>query len=263
MEHSDVIIRDSEEAILFSPEIGQRYHLFIQKPNGYDSSDATYSVLYLLDGDQFFGMTTDIVRLLNHRDGVPEMLVVGIGYGGDVSGHFNERIRDLSPSEVAEFPTSGGGERFLSFIKEKVIPYVEEKYRTTPGSRTLVGVSIGGLFGLYTFFEHPEWFSRYLISSPSVSWDEGMIFQDEQKSLERRSEFSGRIFLSVGGLEKPKEMIEPVLGLGERLKNRKEEGLTVWCEEIDGEGHFSVQPAAISRGLRRLFSPEESRTDSG
>ena len=198
MEHPGVTIQDTEEVILSSPEIGQDYHLFIQRPRSYSRSENTYPVLYLLDGDQFFGMTTDIARLLHHRDGVPELLIVGIGYGSHVSDHFNERMRDLSPSAVAQYPSSGGAEAFLQFIREKVIPYVEETYRTRSGDRTLVGISIGGLFALYTLFQHPKVFKRYLISSPSVQWDNGLVFEYEEQAVGQGIELSGKVFLSAG-----------------------------------------------------------------
>jgi predicted alpha/beta superfamily hydrolase len=181
------------------------------------------------------------------------LLIVGLGYGTDVSEHFNERMRDLSPSAIDQLPTSGGGEQFLRFITEEVVPFVEANYRTMPGHRTLVGISIGGLFALYTLFRRPEIFNRYIISSPSVFWDNGLIFKHEEQFAQKQATLSGKVFLSVGGLENAADMIEPIQELVERLLSRNYEALEVSLTAIEGETHFSVHPAALAKGMKAVF----------
>ena len=52
-------------------------------------------------------------------------------------------IRDYSGKEEPNFSFSGGGESFLRFMEEELMPHIEAKYRTQP-YRILVGHSLGG-----------------------------------------------------------------------------------------------------------------------
>ena len=82
------VVRNAQTHHVYAEEIDQAYQLFVQVPYKYSESEASYPVLYLLDGDQFFGMITDTVRLLQHARELPDLIIVGIGYGTDTSDHF-------------------------------------------------------------------------------------------------------------------------------------------------------------------------------
>jgi uncharacterized protein len=73
---------------------------------------------------------------------------------------------------------SGGADKFLRVVKEEIIPFVDHSYRTNQ-DRALAGHSFGGLFCAYVLFHHPDFFNRYLISSPSLDWDDDEIFREE------------------------------------------------------------------------------------
>jgi predicted alpha/beta superfamily hydrolase len=251
--YPSVTIRDTHARQLHSEIVGEDYQILIHLPQGYVKSEDYYPVLYLPDGDQFFGMVTDIVNLLNHRDGIPEMIIVGIAYGTEVNEHFNQRIRDLSPSKVKDFPSSGGGEHFLGFIRDELIPFVESEYRVDRRKRTYLGASIGGLFGLYVLFSQPELFMNYIISSPSIFWDNGVIYQIEREYADEHKELKVKVFLSVGSLENPDTDVHPIQEFEEVLTCRKYVGLELTTTVIDGETHFSVQPAAYVKGIKALF----------
>jgi pimeloyl-ACP methyl ester carboxylesterase len=51
---------------------------------------------------------------------------------------------------------TGGGGKFLSFLKQELIPLIDQTYRADPNGRVLVGHSYGGLFALYALFERDE-----------------------------------------------------------------------------------------------------------
>ena len=61
---------------------------------------SNYDVLYVLDGDCFFGVAMDMTRLMHRLFGeLPPILVVGIGYGtGDGGLINNQRNRDFTPT---------------------------------------------------------------------------------------------------------------------------------------------------------------------
>jgi len=168
------------------------------------------------------------------------VILVGIGYGGDIGEFFRLREIDLTPP---------GAERYLKFIQESVIPYVEDNYRADPADRTLMGHSFGGLFTVYALFHAPETFNRYIASSPSLSWSRQVAFKYEEEFAKTHSDLPVKLFLSVGGSEYdalPSEFYA-------QLEGRGYDGLEMTYFEMEGETHFSVLPGAYSRGLRTVF----------
>lgn len=121
-----------------------------------------------------------------------------IAYDGPLRYRAN-RARDYTPSHMAtggygpqHQRFSGGGADFRSFLAEELIPFVERNYRTT-GRPTLVGHSYGGLFGTWTAFTEPELFSHYLLVSPSLLYDDRMIFDVEEHFAESHDDHPATI----------------------------------------------------------------------
>jgi uncharacterized protein len=73
----------TEERTLFCSTPGREHHLSVALPDGYSSSTQAYPVIYVLDGDFIFGMAAGLTRFSNWFRGVPEAIIVGIGYGMD------------------------------------------------------------------------------------------------------------------------------------------------------------------------------------
>ena len=99
-----------------------------------------YDVLYVLDGDFFFGVATDLTRLMHRLFGeLPPILVVGIGYGTVDGGVINDRRnRDFTPTADARAPLSGGASRFLDFLRDELKPLNRET--VSAGDRTIDAV---------------------------------------------------------------------------------------------------------------------------
>jgi predicted alpha/beta superfamily hydrolase len=132
--------------------------ILIYTPPDYDKSRMRYPVLYLLDADDHFHSATGIVRHLADNGLIPGLLVVGV--------RNTDRWRDLTPGGDEnlreEMPASGGGERFLRFLKEELAPYIDTRYRTRP-YRILIGHSLGGLMAVYAFLREPTLFQASLV----------------------------------------------------------------------------------------------------
>lgn len=135
-------------------------------------SSVRYPVIYLLDGDDFFHSFTGMVQYLSSVGKIPEMIVVAISN--------KDRMRDLTPTHSVYWSdgekdekalhTSGGGEKFISFIQNEVIPHIEANYPTAP-YRMFVGHSLGGLAVINALINHPALFNSYVAIDPSVWWD--------------------------------------------------------------------------------------------
>ncbi|MCP4610928.1 MAG: alpha/beta hydrolase, partial [Planctomycetes bacterium] len=210
----------------------------------------TYPVIYVLDGNAWFGMTTTITQMLAFGKELSEMIVVGIGYPTDeIKEILVLREIDLTPSKVKT--DSGGAEQFLEFLEKDVTPYVDITYRTKTSDRTLMGKSHGGLFALYALFHKPDLFKRYIVMSPTLWWDEGVIFEYEEAFAAQHAKLPVKLFLSVG--EKEPEvnyrMVSNLKKLQAKLESRQYNGLDVTMIIMEDETHFSVTPGAISKGI--------------
>lgn len=98
-------------------------------------SPTRYPVIYLLDGDGHFDYLVGMMHQLSKINGntiCPEMIVVGIPN--------TDRTRDLTPTHMnptaqidSNFvKTSGGGEKFISFMEKELIPHIDSLYPTAP-----------------------------------------------------------------------------------------------------------------------------------
>jgi predicted alpha/beta superfamily hydrolase len=262
-----VTIPNSEVRILPSSHVHQDFQILVALPHGYADTGRAFPVLYLLDANLNFGTVTETVRLLSVFQQLPEMIVAGIGY--PVDGIFETsrfRTRDLTPTEVEgwderardlpavpEAAGSGGAPAFLRFLREELVPFINASYRADGGDQALFGHSFGGLFALFVLFHEPGTLNRYIISSPAIWWDEGVIFSHEATCAATNSDLPARVFMSAGSLEGAPDAGSLMMRLANTLQGRNYAGLELTTHVFEEETHLSVVPATISRGLRVVF----------
>ena len=109
---SEVNISNTKQFWINSDNACGKFLIRIFLPNNYFDSDTTkYPVLYLTDGDTFFGAATELAHFVHFL--IPSVIIVGIGYGSLETG-FQKRNRDFLP-----YPEKNGiigAELFLSFF---------------------------------------------------------------------------------------------------------------------------------------------------
>jgi predicted alpha/beta superfamily hydrolase len=242
----------------------QPYRLTVALPFGYSAEDTVrYPTMYMMDGDPNLPLAALIQWNMTYDGEVPNMILVGVGYQADNFMHtvpfrtldYTPTRDDRADSEMTAHHhvnmVSGGAGDFLRVIEEEIIPFIKQHYKTN-NDQALAGHSFGGLFAAYVLFTHPELFQRYLISSPSLDWDNHVIQKMEARYAEGHSSLGVRVFISAGGAE-PESMIPDVRALATTLAGRHYRGSEVTAKVFDDETHLSVIPFAISRGLRELY----------
>jgi predicted alpha/beta superfamily hydrolase len=266
--YPQVTISQTEVRLLSSALVGQDYSLLIAKPEDYDESQNAYPVLYVLDANWHFGLYTQIVRTMQIFQEVPELLIVGIAYPTEIEGDlWALRTRDYTPTEDKVFvesftesyklpmtrlpQASGGAEKFLSFIQQELMPFVKSNYRIISKAQMLVGWSFGGLFALYSLFQQPNIFSRYLVLSPSIWWDDDIILGYEESFAGNNTQLSAKLFLSIGDSEGD-TMVSSLHELTGILQKREYRGLELTKVVLAGETHLSVVGSAFTKGIRTL-----------
>lgn len=260
-------IAPTQKRIIKSEILGRNIRLQIGLPEKYGDENQSYGIIYHLDDFAWGGTLRETAYFLQGSEEMPMLITVGIDLEVENLEEWNEhRSYILTPtkSDCAEKDWgileswTGGGHQFLKSLKEEIIPFIDAEYNTKPGDRTIVGHSFGGLFALFALFEAPKMFSRYLVSSPSLPWDDRVIFKMESAYAKKSSELPAKVFLSVGSLEDLPEdmMVHHLRELATILRLRKFAGLDITSIVFDDETHDSVTPSAFSKGLRALYSTE-------
>ena len=95
-----LVLTRSFEHRLASAAVGYAYVIQIRLPEKYDPANTHYPVLYVLDGDYWFGAASDIATYLPMVKESPAMIVVGIAYGGTHDDWWQKRARDYVPKAL-------------------------------------------------------------------------------------------------------------------------------------------------------------------
>jgi predicted alpha/beta superfamily hydrolase len=137
----------TEQFSITSTVGGLEYRIDVSLPPEYKTATAErYPTIYLLDGNLEFAIAAETQRLVN-MEGVPDLIIVGIGYQEDDPAVYTEayaanRTRDYTPTAPAEEPGGGQARAFLAFLRDELIPLIDRRYRTDPADRALCGHSL-------------------------------------------------------------------------------------------------------------------------
>jgi predicted alpha/beta superfamily hydrolase len=245
---------------LQSSELGEKRILNIYLPEGYKQDDTTkYPVIYLLDGsaDEDFIHIVGLVQFNSFEwvNRVPKSIVVGIANV--------DRRRDFTypttiDADKKRYPTTGHSDKFIAFIEKELQPFIEKKYRTT-NQKTIIGESLGGLLATEILLEKPKLFTKYIIVSPSLWWDNGSLLKQNSTMLQDTFSQKTDIYLGVGkeGLtptEIPRVMEVDVNLLAEKLKATKSKAVTVYFDYLLQEDHATVLHQAVSNAFKMLYT---------
>lgn len=210
-------------------------------------------VIYLMDGEMI-SLVAGIVDFLYQTNQLPPMIIVGIG------NYEYDRARDLTTShslwqmdgttDSISWRNSGGGENFLKFIKDELMPYVEKNYNTTP-NKIFFGHSLGGLMSTYCLLNHTEMFNSYIAVSPALWWDKESIFKNSDILFKNKDFKSKAIFFSDGN--EGSEFHKSVIKLQSLIQQKKLTGLRYKYIPYPEETHNSEVVKATQDGLNFVF----------
>jgi len=237
--------------VLRAPELQTDYHLFLDTPKDLAGSP----LVLVLDGDDQFAAAVEAARESEREGAIPPLTLVGVGYGGGYRSPLNRRVRDYTPTQPKDEPMeTGGAEAFHLFLQKRLVPTVLEKLTLAPPSLGLTGHSLGSLFGLHALFRSEPFFDAFLISSPSIWWDDRAILNTVKTTPALSSARGVKAFMSVGEDDTPSMTGD--LGLLENeLQRRPRAGLSYTVERFSKKDHYNVLPPAFRRGFQWLFAP--------
>lgn len=237
---------------IYSNVLQQQRVIQVFTPQDYKpGTNKTYDVLYVLDGGNWnTGMINNIQRFEENEGNIPPTIVVSV-LGID-------RNKDLTPSHINDWPTSGGGTNFLHFLKDELIPYINKNYPSN-GDNTLWGHSLGGLFVINAWLNEPNTFKSYIAVDPSLWWDHGMIPKIAQEKLPALAGTNTTLFIS-GRTGREGEAMK-VTDMDTLLTKLAPADLQWKVIQYPEETHSSIRLKSTYDGLRFSFGWNKTNID--
>ena len=224
-------IKVGERDSIPSSILKENRKFIIHLPQGYDTSQTKYTVLYLLDGSEarllfYFSMMNFYFK--------DPLIIVAI--------ENTDRDRDMMPLSVPSYPVARpGADDFLSFIRTELIPKIENNNRTN-GQRILCGQSLSAVFTLYALLTQPQLFNSYIANS--VGWYADMdyffsplvdkAFQNPDKYKDKRIFFANS---ENDGYDPKKEILRSMDGFSKSIQDRLGSSVIYKYETYNKYGH--------------------------
>lgn len=169
------------ESFTYVPFLGGR-KIWVYLPPDYASGTRHYPVLYMHDGQNLFDVRTsfsgewqvdEACEQLIASGEINPVIVIGIENGGA------NRINEYTPWPSSGYG-GGGGNAYLTAIRDLLKPEVDRRYRTLVGESNtfMAGSSLGGLISAYAGYHYSGTFRRVACVSPSLWWDNRHMIAD-------------------------------------------------------------------------------------
>jgi hypothetical protein len=257
LQQNQVHLENTEQFPIESKYVkNEKYIIQVGLPIDYKSSNKSYPVLYVLDGDKSFGMAKEITDWLSWDNEIKNIIVVGISYGRGTNIWWEKRTRDYTQSKDTVYyyyPNAGGGDNFLSFIRNELFPVINKNYRTKQDSNAIMGLSFGALLSSYVLFTQPDMFKYYIIISPSLFWNGNSILKTESDYFVKHKELNKTVYMAYGSQDDNDWVIGPTTELIRVIQEHKYASLIFITQVFKGESHISVYPVALTHGLKTIF----------
>jgi predicted alpha/beta superfamily hydrolase len=238
---------------LQSKVLGETRRINVYLPSPYaDSASLRLPVLYMPDGgiQEDFLHVAGLVQVSVGNGTMRPFILVGI--------ENTARRRDLTgPTTNAEdkkiAPKVGGSAAFRQFIRQELMPAVQQRYRTT-AETAIVGESLAGLFVVETLLLEPTMFNTYLAFDPSLWWNNGQLAAQAGASLQKTRP-STTVYLatsSQGDTAATRQLVQTARPQASRLG-------TWHYEAMPQETHATIYHPAALRAFRAVFKPQAGR----
>jgi hypothetical protein len=204
-----------------------------------------YPVIYLFDGDGYFGSMAEAVRM---NGNAPQAIVVGIGYPHDAAWPKTvlDKHQPLAPAYAAAPPHDaaaglarmydltlpaseetlkaasggvltvrpqdvGGIDELLKTIETDIKPRVYALAPVDKSNQTLFGHSLGGLAVVEALFTEPQAFRTFVAASPSIWWGDEAVLKHEAAfdAAITSGQAAPRVLITVGSEEETLPALPP------------------------------------------------------
>lgn len=262
-EGAPYVLKGTQVWTVPDPVSGRDYEVFVSLPASYEvNPQRRYPVLYVTDADYAFPIIRQVARRVN-LDGprLEEFILVGLSYSRGDSGVVS-RNRDYTPTpngpRSASSNLHGQGAAYETYLKNEVLPFIDNRFRADPVRRVLLGHSYGALLGAQILFTDPSMFQAYVLGSPSFWFDKRHIMTMEAAYARSHTDLPANVFMYVGDWEVPgpnprntsgANLVRDMQTMETTLKSHHYPNLRVQSLVLTDEDHLTVAPVGFTRGL--------------
>ncbi|MFC5743120.1 alpha/beta hydrolase [Dyella tabacisoli] len=275
------VLKNTEVRDIASATLHRDYQVFVSLPPSYEEQPTRrFPVVFVTDANYAFPLIRSIAtRVGDHGSGLEEFVLVGLSYAKDETPTYS-RQRDYTPTPngptskdaVSDMPgrspVYGEAEAYRKFIADEVFPFVAKNYRVDMHRKIFSGHSYGGLLGVQMLLTEPTMFERYIISSPSLWFDNKVMLARERDYAAAHKDMPADVLMMTGGYETinpaskdkrynhTRDMVRDMQTFEAQLKSRHYPGLHIESQTIADEDHLTVYPDAITHGLLWALPPK-------
>lgn len=253
------VLSSCQSEVLQSNILNENRTINIFLPNNYQANDTvTYPVIYVLDGgmEEDFFHIAGIVRFDTQPwiARFPNSIVVGIE-GNTRKRDFTFAVPNIDFLEKegfqkSSFPTYGGSEKYMGFLKDELLPHISKNYRVNK-ERTVIGESLAGLFSAEILLKQPDLFDNYIIVSPSLWWGQQELLKNTEKLLEANLRKKVRVYLGVPNREEDIRMYQDAEAFFKVIGKHKK--MDVIFDYMPEELHSTVIHQAVYNAFKKLY----------
>ena len=269
------VLENTEVRDIRAQALKRDYQLYVALPDSYRPGNKRYPVLFVVDANYAFPVVRNIAQRLNKHAGMEEVVVVGLSYANGDGGVYSRR-RDYTPTTPrkhdyrSDMPgrqaAFGEAKAYGQFISGEVFPFIAQQYRVNMQRKVFIGHSYGSLLGLQFLLTEPRTFEHYILGSPSLWYDAGIMFEREQAYAASHKDLPASVFFGIGGLEKlapgkkrsraeeEADMLADLREFDGKLTSRKFPNLKTRLRVFEDEDHASVFPFVLTHGLRAYLT---------
>jgi predicted alpha/beta superfamily hydrolase len=271
------VLDNTEVRDVRAAALGRDYQVYVALPDSYRASQRRYPVVFVVDANYAFPVARGIASRLHKHAGMEEAIVVGLSYAKGDDGVYSRR-RDYTPT----FPRNGGhrpdtsgrpvlfgeADAYARFIAGEVFPLIAAHYRADMRRKIFAGHSYGSLLGLQVLLANPRMFEHYILGSPSLWFDRGVMFDRERAYAGGHRDLPASVFFGIGGLEtlapgkhrsragETADMVADLRDFQAALAAHRYPGLSTTLKVFADEDHASVFPLVLTHGLRAYLKKQ-------
>ena len=257
---------------MHSEVLNQTMIIEVALPLSYAYTDDSYNypISYVGDGVLTFLMVSTDNTRASFGNYAPEMITVGFEF----LNYFDECYRSkwYTPTQINDDEecgeVGGGADQVLAFIRDELKPFINQTFRADQAQEIITGHSHTATLALYALFTQPDLFDMYIAASPSLYWDNEVMYQFEENFANNNQTLDKPVYISVGLNEAGgsyadqastdyanRTVFSYVYRMGRKLKQDFPNS-PVRMQVFPNETHASVAGKAFHEGIHYIFSGE-------
>lgn len=163
--------------------------------------------------------------------------------------NYNPEFAKLFEQIVSE----PNNQTMLDYFEHDLLKAIDEKYRTN-GFKIYSGFMGNGALGLFTLLNRPKLFNAYIITSPSLANDFGLITSGAKTKLASKDDQMRFLYLSTGNHQYEQGNLSSFDLFEKALKTSSPSTLD-WQTHRNNKNNYMSQPiVSIINGIEALFS---------